>query len=46
MMGRLGRKLARERGRTPAVLVGALTMPLVGATRAGDVLAVSLVRPR
>ena len=44
VMGRLGPHLARERGRARAALVGGLVAPLVAATRAGDALAVSLVR--
>jgi hypothetical protein len=44
VMGRLGPHLARERGRTRAAIVGGLVAPLVVATRAGDALAVSLVR--
>jgi hypothetical protein len=45
VMGALGPRLARERGRTRAALVAGLVAPLVAATRAGDALAVSLVRP-
>lgn len=43
-MGRLGSELAREQSRTRGALLAALTAPLVAATRAGDRLAVSLVR--
>jgi hypothetical protein len=45
VMGKLGPCLARERGRGRARLVAGLTAPLVAATRVGDVLAASLVRP-
>jgi ketosteroid isomerase-like protein len=45
VMGALGPRLARQHGRTRAALVGGLVAPLVAATRAGDALAVSLVKP-
>jgi ketosteroid isomerase-like protein len=44
VMGRLGPKLARERGRVRGLLVAGLTKPLVAATRAGDAVAVALIR--
>lgn len=45
VMGRLGAQLARQHSRARAAAVAGLTSPLVAATRAGDALAVSLVRP-
>lgn len=44
VMGRIGPELAREQSRARAAVVAGLTAPLVAATRAGDALAVSLVR--
>ena len=50
VMGRLGPRLARERGPARGALAAALVAPLVMATRAGDAIAVALVgagaRPR
>lgn len=46
VMGRLGPALAREHSRARGVAVAGLTAPLTAATRAGDALAVHLVRPR
>ncbi len=46
VMAKLGPKLVRPQGRLRAAAVAGLTAPLVAATRAGDALAVSLVRPR
>jgi SnoaL-like domain len=45
VMGKLGPYLAGERSRARGALVAGLVAPLVAATRAGDALAVSLVRP-
>jgi SnoaL-like domain len=45
VMGRLGPELVRPESRRRAGLVAALTAPLVAATRAGDRVAVRLVRP-